>query len=302
MTEWNPNTDPALSSWASITNRTGFFEFQKKLLENFFSSKWFVEKKNVKHSAYKYWMFCNKIINQNGFKYETRKQDLPLLGEILLNTFFLTKITDNQISTLKLGNFDFYGDDDVQKKIITRIHDEEQFGDLMTELFIGAHHQINNHNVTPLEVEGYPDLFVELKNRNIIYECKKLHTITSGRISKIIRKANNQIKSIDRQGYGVLIIDASLLVGIRQTHDDNIPAIIENTKKFIKNAITGEKNRSIRSVIITWDDYQLRGEDSLKTLVAFRRRTQKLIHSMHQGFSLDDLFNGFTATYTIHWQ
>jgi hypothetical protein len=94
-----------------------------------------------------------------------------------LDSSILTTVSEGNLQSLKLGWMDF-ADENVRKKILSRVDDPEQFEDLMVELHIGAWHQLEKHSVEYREKTGFPDFNIGMKGVEIpaLVECKRART------------------------------------------------------------------------------------------------------------------------------
>lgn len=265
--------------------RIEFFQRQKEILERLFSPGWFLEAKQKNHPAYLRWALCKRIIEQEGaIQFPEQKEELNKIGRILLDSYILVALTEGDIQQLKLGQIDLYGDDAVQKKIRSRISSPEQFEDLMVELYVGAWHKTENHAVEPIEKDGYPDLRIESPDINIpiFIECKHLWTNSKNKIQQVIKKANKQIKKatedIGTPSCGVAVLDVSVPATVGQVENDTLSNKLQDMIDVIQSALNGQRYRSVKSVIVVWDDYMIMGEPPDRTLVAFRRRYKRISH------------------------
>jgi len=287
-----------------------FFQRQKKLLEKLFSPDWFLEAKQKNYPAYLRWDLCKKIIEQGGMiQFPEQKEKLPEIGRIVLDSYIHVALTEGDIRQLKLGSLDLYGDETVQKKIRSRITDPNQFEDLMVELYVAAWHKTKNHTIELIEKDGYPDLKIEIPAMNIpvFIECKHLWTGSKNRIQKVIKKANNQIKKAVKEtgitSYGAVILDVSIPVAAGQVENDNLPDKLREMVNVVQSALSGKKNRSVGAAIIVWDDYMQIGNPPDRTMLAYRRRYKRVSHTSPNLPIPENLplFEGYTATYTLHW-
>jgi len=291
--------------------QTEFFQLHKEILEKLFSSDWFIKKKQKKHPAYNRWVFCNKIIEQGVIRFPEQKEELHEIGRIVLDSFILITLSEGNLQQLKLGSLDLYGDKAVKKKIYSRITNPEQYEDLMVELYVGAYHKTKNRVVNPLEKEGYPDLRIDIPNVNIpvFIECKRLMTRSRNRLQEVIKKANKQIKEaikdIGHPLYGVIVLDVSTPVAAGQVENDDLSNELQEIINTIQNALSGQKNRSVGTAIVVWDDYMIMGKPPDGTLVVFRRRYKRISHT-HENITLVipeklPLFEGYTTTQWLNW-
>lgn len=280
-------------------------KYQKRLLEGLFPENWFLKTQKKNHPAYVRWDLCNRIIKQNGIiKFPEQRNELTEIGPILLDSYILSQITGSDMKDMSLGSLS-YGDKAVQKKILSRVTDEDQFEDIMVELYIGAWHLSEGHKVTPIEQEGLPDLKVEIPNLShpAFIECKHLRTRTERRVTDIVRKANNQIKRVKERCYGIMVVDATVPVAAGTVNDDHSPTKVQEISKIISSALSGKKNSSVGTILVVWDDNMILGQATQETMIAFRRRHMRIEHTEPNTVVPHTLplFDGFTVDFFITW-
>ncbi len=283
-----------------------FFNKQKEILNDLFPSDWYQNTKNYRHPAYQRWDLCNTIIQQQGvIRYPEQKNELSNLGKIILDSYILLQISQGNFKKFLLGSLSNYGDLAVETKILSRITEQTHFESLMLELCIGAWHISKGNKVSPLEIEGYPDIKVEFSNTKIpaYIECKRVETKTLRRISDVIRKANNQIKRVDEDAYGFVVLDLSTPVSAGKVDNDTLPHTLSERLLVIKSALSGKKNRSIGAAIVVWDDFMELGKPPEKTLIAFRRRMLRIDHSKPRRIvpRKMKIYEGNTVELFINW-
>lgn len=211
---------------------------------------------------------------------EQWEENYHLLGSLLLDSFVLCAVTHGNPAQMKLGSIKQYGDENVQKKILTRIQDPRQYQDLMIELYTCSWHTLENHAVTPLETEGYPDLRVEYPNYPdpIYIECKHLWSPTKTAIRSAITDANRQLRKAG-DSYGVLNVDVSEIVSAGKVNNDELPKRLLEIKDIISNLISKQHYRSIGAIMLFWTDFLVQGEPPEPQLYVFRRRSIRLDHN-----------------------
>jgi hypothetical protein len=156
---------------------------------------------------------------------EQFKENSQLLGAILLDSFVICKATHGNPVRMKLGSLKLYGDEKVQKKVLSRITDSRQYRDIMTEIYTGSWHILEGHKITPLEAEGYPDFKVEYPGYSypVYIECKNLWSPSGTAIRSAIKDANRQLKQAGKS-YGVLNLDVSEAVSAGRVENDELPS------------------------------------------------------------------------------
>lgn len=227
-----------------------------------------------KHPAYIHWKLCKRAIEQKGsFFIPEQENDFIEFGRIIFNSLILNDISEGDMQTFKLGNIRNYGEENCQKKIISRIHKKEAYEDLLVELYVADWYKSKKLLVEPIEKEGYPDFRILNKNINksVFFECKHLRTDNTKRIQKIIKKANSQllnaiIDSNDNSGSIVILDISNLVQSVQIFHDlssfqekgkiikNEIPDKAKNIIEIISKELS-KKTRSINAALVIWDEF-----------------------------------------------
>lgn len=252
-----------------------FFEKHMELLKVVFSEDFFSNIKNETHPAYIRRQLCKNIIEQKGIiKYPEQKDEILLIGRIILDSLIHIILSDGNIQDIKFGIKKFYGDKNVLKKIESRIINDKQFEDLMVELYFASWHKGKNHTVILFEEDGYPDMKINIPNYEIpIYaECKNVQFGHYKRLNSILKKANKQLKKVKEDCYGIVILDISQNSSLLIEKDDSIPSSIKDIIKDVSRILTGKKNKSISEAILIWNDCIIKEQKSKFSLYFFRKR------------------------------
>lgn len=287
------------------------FEFYMKILEDLFGQQWFSdrERKKSSHPAYINWKLCLKLIKQAGLlKYPADLQILPDIAKVILDSQIILQCSGGDISNLILGSFANYGSQSVRRRLKQVIlqPDGNGFKSVMTELFYAAWHISEGHKVTAYEEEGYPDFQVieEDLSLPLVTDCKRIQRDSNDlRFAKVINKANNQVKKLGVQCYGIAVIDITEKVRNPNVFSDEIPQSVLHIKEIVSNAIQKD-NSSISAVLLFWDDYVVHGDPRMSpdSLIAYRRRSQIVKHCdpMHNLPEEIRLFNlGKTSIFRV---
>lgn len=276
-----------------------FFALQKNILERLFPRGWFLDAHNRRHPAFRRWDLCRAVLDQGGvIRFPEHATDLPLIGRMLLDSIVFVALTEGNVGQLRLGSLDVYGDDAVAQKLRSRIIDPGQFENLMVELAFGAWHKDQGHVVTPFEVDGWPDLRIDLPARDpLLVECKLLRSGSRNRIAKEVVTANRQIKAPGLNAYGIAVLDATAPVVAGQP--------LGELQQSVEAALTGSKNRSVRAAILLWDSYQQFGAPPEDTSVFFMRNHQLVQHrgceEVKAAPPSTALFQGYTTYFRVLW-
>ena len=281
------------------------FIFHKQVLESLFPKDWFAKASDENHEALQQYKLCDKIIAHSGFiKYPEQANELAVAGKILLDAFLLSTITSGDMGKLIVGALN-YGGKKVQRKILQRFPDSQQFQDIMVELYVGAWHITKKNTVTPLETDGYPDIKVNFSNSSDVayIECKHLRTKDERRIADVISKANTQLENTKTDCYGCLVLDATIPINAGSVKDDVLPLEASEIIKIVQSSLSGEENKAIGSAVLVWDYYMIMGVPPKKTGIALRRRFQRIDHRNPKKVipTSISLFEGFTTYYSLHW-
>lgn len=292
-----------------------FFDSNRRLLEDLFGSEWFTDGKSKKpnHPAYKSWRLCQKLLDQHGnLRFPEDVQNLPKISRIVLDNHSLLLCSSGNVQLMKLGLFENYGDDRVRRKIKSVIQDETGFKSLMTELSYASWHISKRNVVTPYQEDSYPDFKVESRNfaLPLVVDCKYiLKNTNDSRFSYVIKKANKQIKKLNIDCYGLVVIDITELIGLLTEFIDTTPEEVVRISAIVSTALRNV-NSSVSGVLLLWDDFTVHGNPQTETdsLVAYRRRYylvkhKQPIHPLPENLDLDEigLTYGFTFTYWVGW-
>lgn len=266
-----------------------FFHVQQKIIHDLMGSEWFSRPKNriCHHPAYKKYIICKKFISQGGIIHWPEDENLikEFCG-VILDSFDLVRSSGTKIDMFNftsniIGDFSVFGDEKSSSRIKSVINDPNLFSSLLAELAFAAWCFSKKYEVTPFEHDGYPDFKVVIAGDNvpIFVECKKLIAgYGKSRVSKIVSKANKQIKKTGEKGIGIVLIDATEIIDSPSVFSDEIPEKVEELEGYIRRTISN-KNSSISAAIIVWNDYVAMGTPSSSERMQFTfRRRQLLVH------------------------
>lgn len=269
-----------------------FLRVQQKVILDLMGKEWFSRPKNriSHHPAYQKFLVCDKFISQEGrIRWPEDRDSIKHLCAVLLvllDSFDLVRSSGTKTDMFEfrsnvLSDFSGFGDNKSSSRIKSIINDPNIFSSLLTELSFAAWCFSKEYTVTPFEYDGYPDFKIEINGEHtpIFVECKKLmEGYGKSRISKIISKANKQIKATNKRGCGVVIIDATRIIENPNVFSDEIPEKIIELEGLIANSISSQ-NSLVSAVMIVWNDYVAMGEPSKSARMQFTfRRRQILIH------------------------
>lgn len=250
-----------------------------------------------------------KLIAQDGIiKWPEDVLNLREIARVILDNYFLIQCSGGNIRNLRLGSFANYGSESVRRRLYSVLGSGSGFRSLMAELSYSAWHISKGHKVTAYEEKGYPDfhVFAEGAILPLVTDCKHIRKDTKdSRFSKIIKKANKQIKALGIGCYGIAAIDITDKVTNPDVFSDEIPKSVLHITEVVSSAIQ-KHNTSVSAVLLLWDDYQVLGEPMVapSSLIAYRRRSHVLRHlePLHKLPEELELFNiGNTITYRVFW-
>jgi hypothetical protein len=267
----------------SEVKRIDFFRFQIDMLQMLLSPEWFHERTRNDHPAYRRWALCQEILNKQGgaIRWPEQKNQLLDIATMGLDTSILSIVSGGDLQSLSIGSVNFK-DETVRKKIQSRLQDAEQFDDIMVELYIGAWHQLEKHNVEYREQSGFPDFNIGITGIGMptLVECKRARVMTKKRMLKRIAKANDQITHEQLtigSAYGVVILDVTANQ-IAEAPDDELPPKLDPIIGLVRSCLKGTKNRSVGLAVITWDEYKTAGTPPNQVWFGFRRRSVRVLH------------------------
>lgn len=266
----------------------GFIRTQQTVIRELMGEEWLLLPNNriSSHPAYKKLLVCEKFISQGGvIRWPEDEALINNLCELILDSLDIVRSSGKEVDMFDytsnvLGSFSGFGDAKSSSRIKSVINDPKTFSSLLTELSFAAWCESKDQNVTAYENDGYPDFKIESNDQSlpVFVECKKLlEKFTKNRISKIISKANKQIKKVNELGYGIVLIDATAIIDNPEAFSDEIPERILELKALIKNA-TGNDNSSVSAVVV-WNDFDAKGSpESGYMQFGFRRRNMVIHH------------------------
>lgn len=276
-----------------------FLNYNKRVLEAFFSTDWFSKAVDVTHDAYVHWIVCNELIMQNGhIHYPQQAWMLPILARVGMDNFLLAQLTDGDTNRLVIGALK-YGNRKVRNKILTRFPDSNQFQDMLVELEIGAWHLMNRDNVTPLETLGFPDIKIDLAGcSDVMYiECKNLRSKDERRIFDVVSKANAQLEKTKSDSYGCLVLKVAQTTNTGATTEKPTPSEVLQVEKVIESLLSGGQNQAIGSAIIIWDGFEIIGSPPANVSICYSRKSIRVNHANPNKVipSTVKLFEAFTS-------
>ena len=195
-------------------------------------------------------------------------------------------------------------DPEVKRQLRLRVSEPEQFFDQMTALTCWNLLRQAGYRPRLVEQEGMPDITLTIDGLEEWIECKRLRLGTAmGRVRRIIKNANTQIKRADPNGAGALYIFVERPQH-RVVFDDLVPADVGLVVTEIRRELGSGFSKSVAVVIVCWDDYLLLGDFPDPTCYFFRRRSLVLKHSSPRKatvFNPDPLRFGRTVALQVRW-
>lgn len=274
---------------------------EKGVLEWLFPTGWFARKDNQNHPAYAEWQMCNQMIQWGGFKPDAVDFEyMRTAAKVAIDAFLLIRLSEGDLKMLTPGRYESFGDENVQRKISSRIEKAESFEDTLVELYTAGWHKRDGRSVTLSETEGYPDVRVKFDSMSfpIFIECKRISVISENRIQSVIKKASNQIevasKGADANAYGAALLDLTGPPGARFEPNETIPPHILEVIRQVGRTLSGNKNTHVKSAVVVWDGYHVTGKLPNPVVVQYRRSARIIQHSLnnHQ-LTIDKIFDGY---------
>ncbi len=185
---------------------------------------------------------------------------------------------------------------------VQMIRNPEQYEDVMAELFVWGWLRQQDLDARRINVEGQSDIVVGSEDWPC--EVKRIHIGTgTGRIGKVLSKANRQIKARGSDQAGTAFISIAR-TDCREALDDRLPNDVTPFIDATRAALRSGQNRSVAQAVVSWDDVQALGEPPMPMLYVFRRRSVVVEHPeprQRGPYSVEDVTVGRTATTWIRW-
>jgi hypothetical protein len=200
---------------------------------------------------------------------------------------------------------EFWGllDEETRKWTVQMIRDPDQYEDVMAELFTWSWLRRQGVPAKRVNVDGQSDILAG-EQEDWPCEVKRIHLGTdTGRIKKVLTKANQQIRTLRADGAGTAFISVARAER-REAFDDRVPNDITPFIDAARQALRPGQNRSVAQAVISWDDVQAHGEPPQPMLYAFRRRSVVVEHPEPRDrspYSVREMSIGRTATTWIEW-
>ncbi|MBE9398199.1 SEC-C domain-containing protein [Pontibacterium sp. N1Y112] len=260
-------------------------EIHKKVVISLMGEDWFSKPKYRidHHPAYKVFAIADQLqIQQNILRFPDNEELIYSLCGVLLDLDVLvrcsgTPVHMTDLEKLVLSDFSNFGDEQVRSRIRSGVHDPGIYLSLQTELNLASWANSKGFSVTPYEENSFPDFRLDGQGLELpcLVECKKLlDTVSLKRISKIIVKANKQIKAVGINCFGLVVIDASLFIPDLQGK-----VASERLKELeveIQHAIS-RSNSAVSAVLLVWLERSMTIHNS-GYVEACLKRNQLLIH------------------------
>lgn len=262
-----------------IKDFTELFKWQASLLEELLPIGWF-DRPHPEHRAFRRWELC-RALHASGGKMpigvpQAVHQEVV---SAFLDSVWFSFLSESDLASYQVGSFSDYGDDKFRRFRESRAAHEQGFDDLMTELSYGAWHKWQGAVVQPLEEEGKADLIARLAQPGggaLVAECKRLTVMNSNRIDAIVKKASRQIRETDALVPGVLVVDVTAAIGGLERASQS--EVGDELELAFTEAIRGEKNRSVSTVVLFWDHHEYVQSDDGRIESLLQRRWQQLDH------------------------
>ena len=183
------------------------------------------------------------------------------------------------IAPVGVGFWSFIGDGAARRQVEARIRRPDAFEETVAEVFFWSLLRQEGFSVDLIERDGLPDLVFDERSPDPIWGEVKHLRLGSGarRASKVIEKANSQIKRADAEGAGIVFVQVAR-DPYRAALDDRIPSDVQPFIQEVRRALHIGQYRSVGRVVVTWDDYLVMGAPPERTFFAYRRRSEVIDH------------------------
>jgi hypothetical protein len=272
--ETNPGSPPP--------NPLEFVRRQVSILEALFGADWFNNPSaaTLSHPAYRRWLTCKDIVSRGGIL--RVPEQLRPFAEISLDNALYILCSHGNVQSFKLDDMSNYGHPDVVKRVRAMIATSNGFSSIMTELCYAAWNLSYKRKVTAHWVPGVADFEVVVSELSLplVAECKHLGRETSrDRIVTDLRDANGQVKALQKECFGLAVIDVSEQVSSPTRWTAEIPADVTDFVRRTKSCLV-RRNTSLSGALIVWSDFfvePIPGQP--RWHVCFRRRCQVVHHA-----------------------
>jgi hypothetical protein len=151
-----------------------------------------------------------------------------------------------------------------------------------------------------VEYPGFPDICADLSNRELWVEVKRLRLGTHiSRVRKVISKANKQLRNACSGYAGVIYLEVSLPIKVRDLSDP-IPVEISNCIAEVSREFGSGQSCHAARVVLSWDEITILGQPPAFTMVVSRRRTICLNHPNPVSAPSIAIDSGFGRTVSFH--
>jgi len=192
-----------------------------------------------------------------------------------------------------------------RRRLAALIQKADQFEDVLAELYAWGWFIQNGDDAEIVERSGHPDILVRPSGRDQFWvEVKRIHLGTaSKRVRSIIAKASKQIRSVDPEGAGVVLISVSTDL-MSAALDDRVPAEIAAVISEAQRSLNSHDDKSAARVVISWDELQITGEPPDETIYTAFRRSVILDHHAPRrliSIPISDIHMRTNATTQLTW-
>ncbi|WP_374313859.1 hypothetical protein [Dongia sp.] len=215
-------------------------------------------------------------------RFSTSPDSAMNVASSLLSTLFRFGI-DSMYWLGKDGSYipELERDSAVRRFLTTRLPNPDMCEDVLAEMTYRGYLKGRGLTVEFTEEEGMPDMKVLGSHGAFHAEVKALHNGSNlDRVSKVIEKANKQIKRTP-EGIGVCaiqVVETIQLNGASITAPLSIPATIEPIIKSAQTAMSSMNFKSVAETIVTWDEFDLLGRPPGWIGLHAVRRSVRLSH------------------------
>lgn len=222
---------------------------------------------------------CRALLN-SGVRLRIPEDEglLPTLGLAMLDSLAFVHASGGDATRIEVGSSPGFGD--AAKAIVLERHaqDPGQFEDMLVEMVVGAWHRDQGHVVRGIEEGRKADLLVVTPaGAEMLVECKRLRSITEGRLEKELREVNARLRGSTAATVGVLHVASPLS---RTLSPETLPLPVERARRVTMSWFERGRLKDTDCIVLTWDDYVIRaGIEPEAHVVTVRRMARGILSS-----------------------
>jgi hypothetical protein len=283
------------------------------MLEGLFGADWFTAPtpKRSRHPAYQHWKFCSELRASGGRLAWRDQGELHTIAAALVRALrdsaAWVQCTQGDIGVFRFGRLADYGDAEVVRRVMAVIQDSRQYDDLLAELICASWHLSHGHTLKPSESPGRADFTIGVPGWSlpIIADCKRLSKgATEGTLKGKVKKANQQIKAVGIDAYGLVLLNLADWLPSTMALDDHVPDAVAQIQRAVAKLLS-RYCTAISAAVLIWDEISILGPSPNSPLfvkVALRTKSVVVNHRapLHPlPMETEAIRIGFTIEYNI---